>query len=58
MSNEELKDFMINKAKLGLNDGPTFGPGGEGFQRMNVACPRSTLAIALDRIKNAVEKIR
>lgn len=58
MSNEELKDFMINKAKLGLNDGPTFGPGGEGFQRMNVACPRSTLAIALDRIKNAVKKIR
>ncbi|MCD4729918.1 MAG: PatB family C-S lyase, partial [Bacteroidales bacterium] len=41
LSDEELKDFIIHKAKLGFNDGPVFGPGGEGFQRMNVACPRS-----------------
>lgn len=58
MNNEELKSFMINKAKIGFNDGPTFGAGGEGFQRMNVACPLSTLAIALENLKNAVEKTR
>jgi cystathionine beta-lyase len=34
-----LKNFMIHKAGLGCNDGPTFGTGGQGFQRMNIACP-------------------
>ena len=37
---DELKAFFIHEAKVGLNDGRTFGPGGEGFQRINIACPR------------------
>jgi cysteine-S-conjugate beta-lyase len=50
-----LDDFMRKGAKLWLDDGPMFGPGGEGFQRMNIACPRSTLARALERIQAAVD---
>ncbi|NTV83143.1 MAG: putative C-S lyase, partial [Bacteroidales bacterium] len=46
----ELKKRLIEKAGLGFVDGPTFGPGGEGFQRMNVACPRATLDRALQRL--------
>jgi cystathionine beta-lyase len=54
-SAEELKDRIIQKARLALNDGPMFGPGGEGFQRMNLACPRQVLRQALDRLKAALD---
>jgi len=37
-----------------MNEGSTFGPGGAGFMRMNIACPRSLLAEALERIAAAV----
>jgi cystathionine beta-lyase len=53
-SNEDLKAFVLQKAKLGLNDGSVFGPGGEGFQRINVACPRAYLVEAMNRLKKAV----
>lgn len=46
----ELKKLLIEKAGLGFVEGPTFGPGGEGFQRMNIACPRITLEKALERM--------
>jgi cystathionine beta-lyase len=52
LSASELDNAMTNKAKLWLNSGPSFGKGGKGFQRMNVACPRSILNNALDRLKN------
>lgn len=51
----ELDEIIINKAKLWLDSGKMFGKAGEGFQRINVACPRSTLEEALGRIKNALE---
>ena len=51
-----LDEFMLKKAKLWLDDGPMFGPGGEGFQRINIACPRSTLEEALSRLKRAVKE--
>jgi cystathionine beta-lyase len=54
-SAEELKDRIIQKARLALNDGPMFGPGGEGFQRMNLACPRQVLRQALDRLQAALD---
>jgi cystathionine beta-lyase len=54
-SREELRDRIIQKAGLALNDGPMFGPGGEGFQRMNLACPRAMLRQALDRLKAALD---
>jgi cystathionine beta-lyase len=49
-----LRVFMREKAKVGLEDGHIFGPNGAGFQRMNIACPRSTLEEALKRIEGAV----
>jgi cystathionine beta-lyase len=51
----ELKKRLIEKAGLGLVDGPVFGPGGEGFQRLNVACPKSTLLKALERFHNILD---
>lgn len=43
-------EFFLQKARVALNDGATFGRGGEGFVRLNFGCPRSTLAEALDRM--------
>jgi len=54
LNEAELKDFFINKTKVGLNQGITFGEGGAGFFRMNVACPQQIVHEALRRIKNAV----
>lgn len=51
---EELDDKIINQAKLWLDSGKIFGSCGEGFQRINVACPRKVLEEAMDRIKNVV----
>lgn len=57
LSDEELEDLIINKAKLWLDSGNIFGETGKGFQRINVACTRKTLSEALCRIKNALEKL-
>lgn len=54
LSVEELDDKIINQAKLWLDSGKIFGSCGEGFQRINVACPRKVLEEALERIKNVV----
>jgi cystathionine beta-lyase len=51
----ELKRLMFDAARVYLNDGFVFGPEGEGFVRVNLACPRALLVEALERIKNAVE---
>ena len=47
---------MINKAGLGLSDGPLFGKEGEGFQRINIGCPRSVLFEALLKLQAAITK--
>jgi cystathionine beta-lyase len=54
LSASELDNVITNKAKLWLNSGPLFGKGGNGFQRMNAACPRSVLHSALERLKNII----
>lgn len=51
----ELKKFINKEAKLGLNDGPTFGPGGENHQRINIATPRSVLEKAMIQLREAYE---
>ena len=56
MNDDELNQFFINEARLGLNAGNSFGSGGSGFMRMNIACPGSVLQEALERMKNAVKK--
>jgi len=55
MSQEELNKFFIEKAGLGLNSGTQFGPGGEGFMRLNFSCQRSLLEQALVQLKTAIE---
>lgn len=57
MSDDELKSFLINEAKLGLNSGIDFGPGGEGFMRINVACPRLLLQQGLERLRDAFTQL-
>ena len=55
MTHEQLKDKLINEAKVVLNDGTTFG--GSQYEccfRMNLGCPRATLLDALDRIAAAI----
>jgi cystathionine beta-lyase len=52
---EKLRQFMKRQARIGCNDGPTFGPGGNGYQRLNFACPRSILNKALLQLKEALE---
>jgi cysteine-S-conjugate beta-lyase len=46
--------FFLERAKVGLTDGATFGPGGEGFVRINMACPRATLIEGLERMRHAL----
>ena len=57
MDNEELRRFMIEKAKIGLNEGYTFGRSLSGFMRLNAACPRATLEKALKQLKDAVDAL-
>lgn len=57
MSNEELRSFMINKAKIGLNEGYTFGRSLTGYMRLNAACPRATLEKALGQLRDAVNAL-
>ena len=56
LSDSELHEFVLNKAKLWLDDGSIFGVGGEGFERVNIACPRSVLKTAFDRLLAAVSE--
>ncbi len=44
-------EFFLKEAKVAVNDGATFGRGGEGFVRLNFGCPRSTLEEALERMR-------
>lgn len=57
LPHDELVRFFIREAKVGMNDGATFGEGGSGFMRMNLGCPRSVLKKALGQIKSAYDKI-
>ena len=57
LSNQELEDLIIHKAGLWLDSGAIFGVAGEGFQRINVACPRVTLQTALEKIETAVNNL-
>ena len=56
LSVDELENLIVNKAKLWLDSGKIFGDSGKGFQRINVACPRSILEEALNRIRCALEE--
>ncbi len=57
MTDDELKEFFITKAKLGLNPGIQFNPGGEGFMRMNIGCTKAVLEKALLQLQQAVSAL-
>ena len=47
---------MQREAKLFLDEGAMFGPGGSGFERINLACPAWVLQKALTRLEQAVKR--
>jgi cystathionine beta-lyase len=47
--------FFLKRARVALNEGASFGNGGEGFVRLNFGCPRATLTEALERMAGALE---
>ncbi|NJN15504.1 MAG: putative C-S lyase [Oscillochloris sp.] len=48
--------FFLEKAKVALSNGASFGPGGEGFVRFNFGCPRAQMIAALDRMRDALQR--
>jgi cystathionine beta-lyase len=54
LDSQALKRLMMEKARIFPDEGFIFGPEGEGFERINIACPRSILQEALERIRRAV----
>ncbi len=57
VTGKQLTDFIVQKAGLAMSAGTYFGKNGEGFMRMNVACPRSIIEKALSQLKSAVEQL-
>lgn len=58
LSAKDLDDLFVNKAHLALNNGTMFGKEGEGFMRLNVASPRSVIAEAMHKLKEAVQQLQ
>lgn len=52
---KQLEDIMLNKAKVLLDEGYIFGEEGAGFERINVASPRSIIEECMNRIRSAFE---
>jgi cystathionine beta-lyase len=58
MNGKELQSFFVGKASVGMNEGSDFGPGGEGFMRMNIGTTRQIVTQALEQIEKAVGAAR
>jgi cystathionine beta-lyase len=58
MTGKELQEFFVGKAKVGMNEGSCFGPGGEGFMRMNIGTTNKNVRKAMEQIEKAVASIR
>jgi cystathionine beta-lyase len=56
-SNAELKQFFVQQAGLGLNDGLSFGANGEGFMRLNIGTQQAVLAQALAQLRAALSAL-
>lgn len=57
LNGEALEQFMVHQAGVGMGEGRWFGPEAEGFERMNVACPRAILQEGLERLERAVTQM-
>lgn len=55
ISEKDQEGFLKKNAKVWFDDGHKFGSGGEGFQRINLACPRETLKEGLRRVIDAIK---
>lgn len=53
LTEKQREDLIVNKARLWLDSGAMFGADGEGFERINIACPRATLEQALEQLEQA-----
>jgi len=58
MTGKELQNFFVTRAGIGMNEGSTFGPGGEGFMRMNLGTTHQTVMKAMEQIEKAVSVLR
>lgn len=56
LTEEQREELLTKKAGIWLDSGAIFGAAGEGFERINIACPRSILKDALERIERAVRQ--
>ena len=54
---KDLKNTLINKGRIALSDGSSFGIGGDGYYRINLACPRSMVLEGLKRIEFAIKSL-
>ena len=56
LTESQREDLIVNKAHLWLDSGAMFGPDGEGFERINIACPRAVLQKALEQLEKALKE--
>ncbi len=57
MESEEIYSLLLEKAKIAIDLGEWFGSGGDGFVRINLACPKSIVITAMERLKNAYQNL-
>lgn len=50
LKHDEIKEILLTKSKVALNDGVSFGSNGEKYFRLNIALPKDSLEIALNQI--------
>lgn len=55
LDDAQLKRFFVEDVGIGLNEGNTFGDAGQGFMRMNIACPRAVIEQAWQGIASAIQ---
>lgn len=56
LKGEQIMDFFLNKARIGIVNGMQFGPGGEDFARINIGCPRFRVQQAFEQIAKAYKE--
>lgn len=57
LDKHQLRKLFLDRARVFLDEGSLFGPEGDGFQRINIACPRPLLMEALGRIVAAIKEL-
>lgn len=55
LNDEQLRDFFVRQARVGMNPGTVFGENGSGFMRLNIGAPRVVIVEALQRIGRALQ---